>query len=371
MERKYIGNGRDQINIEKVENLYNPPGNTRSQELHQLLIEVENCVILRLDKSLYKDNYINPGKLLEPEQVECPVDAEILISVKSSQYISPEASIFNVFKRHDIVGKLLILGEAGSGKTTTLLKLAEKLIEKAKIAPHYPIPVLLNLSRRTAPKQTMQDWIVAELELIYKVKKDIAKELIDKKQILPLLDGLNEMKQDCLISCKQQINQWLQSVYCPLYVVVCCRRENYEYDSRKLRLNGAISLQKLTDIEIKNFLKKREQIELWQLYQTETVIQPLFKNPFFLTVIIESNLSNKGFSQEQLQKATSTKTRLTFLFDACVKEMISHSSKLKSKAYKNRKPPSEEQTKRWLKFLAKQLKRESKTEFLIEEMQTS
>ncbi|MEO1560821.1 MAG: hypothetical protein AAFS12_14765, partial [Cyanobacteria bacterium J06632_19] len=75
----------------------------------------------------------------------------------------------------DVFGELenkrtmLILGEAGSGKTIALLEIARELITDAKQDTSLPIPVVLNLSSWAGEKQQkpLGDWLVQELNRIY------------------------------------------------------------------------------------------------------------------------------------------------------------------------------------------------------------
>ncbi len=62
---------------------------------------------------------INLGKEQQPEQVKRPWDAEIKIGSKPSESIPNTSSILEVFDQEEIAGRLLILGNPGSGKTTT------------------------------------------------------------------------------------------------------------------------------------------------------------------------------------------------------------------------------------------------------------
>ena len=62
----------------------------------------------------------------------------------------------------EINGKLLILGNPGSGKTTTMLDLAKVLIDRATAQPDLPIPVLFNLSG-WKDDRLIRDWLTARV----------------------------------------------------------------------------------------------------------------------------------------------------------------------------------------------------------------
>ncbi len=83
---------------------------------------------------------------------------------------------------------LLILGEPGAGKTTTLLQLARNLIGRAEQDVNHLIPVILNLSSWTNPTQPIATWIVDELNTKYQVPKAIGQAWLQQQQLLLLLD---------------------------------------------------------------------------------------------------------------------------------------------------------------------------------------
>lgn len=102
---------------------------------------------------------------------------------------------------------MLILGNPGAGKTTTMLDLAKALIARAEQDADYPIPVLFNLSTWKDDKQSMRDWLVLELKSKYGVRKDIGAKWVDDAQLLPMLDGLDELESVRQEPCVRKINR--------------------------------------------------------------------------------------------------------------------------------------------------------------------
>ncbi|BAY95315.1 MULTISPECIES: hypothetical protein [unclassified Tolypothrix] len=106
-----------------------------------LLQAVKGEVVARLKQSLHNAVLINLGKEAQPEQVKRPWSSDIKIGDKPSEPIPYDRSILDVFEQEEIAGKLLILGNPGAGKTTTMLDLAKALIARAEQDADYPIPV--------------------------------------------------------------------------------------------------------------------------------------------------------------------------------------------------------------------------------------
>ncbi len=122
------------------------PFTQQQKNRRDLLEEVNFEVTARLESSLHNAVWINLRKESQPEQVKRPWDTEIKIGSKPAEYLLNSTTILEVFDRQEIAGRLLILGQPGAGKTTTMLGLADSLVKRAKEQLDYPIPVLLNLS---------------------------------------------------------------------------------------------------------------------------------------------------------------------------------------------------------------------------------
>jgi hypothetical protein len=107
-----------------------------------------------------------------------------------------DESTHNLLRRDDIQGRLLILGEPGAGKTNELLALAKTLLQQAKDSADAPIPVIFELSEWSSePDKTFADWLCAQLQEKYRVPPEVAKDWIEHNQLMPLLDGLDELRR--------------------------------------------------------------------------------------------------------------------------------------------------------------------------------
>ena len=344
-----------------------PVGNpSRPKNERILLAAVKKEVTARLRQSLHNAVLINLGKKSQPQQVKRPWDAEIKIGLKPTVPLLDTTTTLEVFDSEEIAGKLLILGAPGAGKTTTQLELAQGLIKQAEEQPDYPVPVLFNLSSWKDDRQSLADWLVAELKSKYGVSNKLGKEWVDNHQLLPMLDGLDELETQRQELCVHAINQFLAGENRPLSLVVCSRSEEYSNYSTQLQLNGAIYLQPLSNRQICDYLTTIKYRELWSIISNDLSLLELVKTPLLLTITV---LASQEISIESWQYLKSTADRLQYLLDAYVERMLTRDSK--SKADFKNKLPNRKQTRMWLVWLAQQMQRESKTEFLIEEMQPS
>lgn len=338
------------------------PARPKNQRL--LLAAVKEEVTARLRQSLHNAVLIDLGKESQPQQVKRPWDAEIKIGLKPAVPLPDTTTILSVFESEEIAGKLLILGAPGAGKTTTQLELAQALVNRAEEQFDYPVPVLFNLSSWKDDRQSLTDWLVAELKSKYGVSIKLGKDWVDNQQLLPLLDGLDELEPQRQEPCVQAINQFLASETRPLYLVVCSRSEEYNNYLTQLQVNGGICLQHLTESQIFQYLKDIKREELWQALQDDRSSLEMAKSPLFLSLM---SLMYQEISIQEWQQLTTAKERYHYLFNSYIEKMLMR--EIKGLCYVKGKEPTPEKTKQWLSYLAQVLKQENRTEFMIENIQ--
>ncbi len=326
--------------------------------LENVKYEVDN----RLSASLHRQlsALINLNKESQPQQVKRPWDLDVLIG-SDEERLPPYTDISEVFDER-VKGKLLILGTAGAGKTTTMLELARELIDRALTDINQPMPGLFNLSTWRDDKQSMIDWLVEQLKT-KGVRKDIARQWLANEKILPMLDGLDELELERQESCVEAINTWLEGEYSPPALLVCSRIEEYEKYESQLSLNGAVRLLPLSDEQIRGYLKQFDRADLWEAIANDERWLTLVRVPLWLRITIVADVS-----ASKMQQLTSAEERLTYLLDEYAVKMLNR--KIKSQAYvEEKEAPKSKQVKFWLIWLAEQMERESQTEFFIDNMQ--
>lgn len=376
----------------------------RSENQKLLLLKTSDEVTQRLGRSLHDSVWIDLEMKLQPDRVDCPYNAVIITGPKPSQLLAPRPSLVNVFDRSEIVGKLLILGDAGAGKTTELSKLAETLVDRAEENINNPIPVFFSLASWQS-NDSIHDWMVREF-VLRGVPKQVSKDLLKAGRVLPLLDGLDELEATKQEACVNAINRFIGN-YENQYLVVCCRKEAYENLDTKLQLNGAISLQSLSDQQIEVYLAEVGREELWEKLKESSKLLDLVRTPFLLSISV---MAVQEISFEEWERIETQKERLRYLLDAYIIRMSKRAERQpiwfpKKKEYEqnfiekwiasidrhNRiegwlifienllnfldkkfyKEPRKRNSKHYLIYLAKQLNRESKTELFIEKLQPS
>lgn len=89
--------------------------------------------------------------------------------------------------------RLLLSARAGGGKTIALLQLLQLLLQdRGSGQSAGPVPVVLDATS-WRPAQSIRQWIVHELDRLYGVRQSTANEFVENKQLIYLIDGLDQI----------------------------------------------------------------------------------------------------------------------------------------------------------------------------------
>jgi hypothetical protein len=310
-----------------------------------------------LENSLHGAALLELGMEHRPEAVERAWDVVVQRANQPDRMLPPGAKIADVYD--DVGEELLILGAPGSGKTTMLLELARDLIARAEADDDHPIPVVFNLSSWTDERQPIAEWLVDELSARYQAPRNIGSEWVKEDRVLPLLDGLDEVKTEHRLACLEAINQFRES-HGLLPMVVCSRIGDYEALNTRLRLQGAILLQPLTAEQIDHYLASLgdELAAARALLRTDVALQEMAQTPLMLSIM---TLGYRGLSSAAVLDNGTPEQRRRHLFETYVERMLSRRGA--DKSY------TAEQMRGWLGWLAQRMTQQAQTVFFIEGMQ--
>ncbi|MBE9036214.1 NACHT domain-containing protein [aff. Roholtiella sp. LEGE 12411] len=359
-----------------------------------------------LKKSLQDEVLIELGLQQRPDAVDTPANWTWETPEQVRQTLPSGTRVIDKFESLGFDCSLLILGDPGSGKTITLLQLARELIEPAKEDVRLPMPVVLNLSSWKRQRQTLNKWLIEELNNEYDVPREIGERWISKDKLLLLLDGLDEIREDIRIDCVEALNRFRKK-HKHTNIVVCSRIREYEDLNRRLRFSAAIRLLPLTQEDIHNYLDNLDSQKLATVREAlrkNTDLRKLAESPLWLNIIIlvykslpdvtlapkETTLSPNpitvGFNflkglinlfpqrssdeltPEPRQALANQQELRQRLFNAYIERMF-----LRRRTKKNDTEHEKEKAKakHWLIWLAKRMEENSQTVFSIEDMQPS
>jgi DNA polymerase III delta prime subunit len=324
----------------------------------------------RLQNTVYQDVWLNPELEEQPHQVgELVPNRLVQVAGKPAETLDLQTTILEVFTSHR---RLLILGEPGIGKTTTLLTLADQLVEQAIANPGTAIPIIFELSTWKKEDQSIEAWLIQQLTKTYRrVSAKIAQDWLKEELLIPLLDGLDEINSEHQENCRQLLNKFAE--HYP-YLVVCCRAEEYEAGTLKLdELRSAVRLQPLTPIQIQEYLQQVGRRSLWEAVAThpekQVFLQPdtegkpgILQIPLFLRIVAE--VGKPFMSQAELLE--------TYIDQRLSRDMVDwERRRFKDKPWAYRsayREPSRQRTNYYLSWLALYMKCKKSAEFMIEEI---
>lgn len=313
-----------------------------------------------LDQSLYQIARIDLGLEQAREKVGHPWENVIHQGTQQPVPLPAGKSVIELFDA--FLGTLLILGMPGGGKTTMLLELTRDVIVRARLNEQHPIPVVFNLSSWATKRQPLVLWLAEELNQRYDVPKGLAKEWVDTNALVLMLDGLDEVAELQREACVEAINAFRnERGFVPL--VVCSRSEEYAALKQKLRLEGAVVIQALTQSQVESYLKGvgRPLAAVRAALRDDPSLWELLDSPLLLSI---TALAYKNTSVAKLRASGTVDQRRYQLFDDYIAAMFQRIGR----SHGERTYPRE-QTLHHLSWLAAKLVEQSQTLFLVERMQ--
>lgn len=276
---------------------------------------------------------------------------------RPTEEIPPDKPVLTLFE--EMGRAMLILGEPGSGKTTTLLELAEALAAEADSGQDQPVPVVLNLSTWSEKYASLDEWLVEELNEKYQIPRPIGRRWLDQNALVFLLDGLDEVSFEQRKGCLNAINHFRQT-HGLAGLVVCSRLQEYLEIGDRLRLDGGVRLRRLTSGQVDAYLAGLGP-QLMQLRESlwhDPELATLSETPLMLSILCLSYQEAPVLSAPVSGKPANTKAQV---FDVYIRRMLSRQ--------RGRKLFSPEQMINWLSWLAFRMQQSSMSQLLVESIQ--
>lgn len=187
-------------------------------------------------------------------------------------------------------GQLLLLGEPGAGKTTSLIAFAREAVACRLEDREKPLPIIGRLAdwARLKPTQLLT-WLSANIG----VNPGIINRELRQAGVLMLLDGLDEIGParfggdtsipteltDKRISFMEALQKELENNQ----AIVTCRAADYEALGRKIALRGAVVLRPLDDIQLENYLS--DSSYLWKAVSNDKRLREIVRTPLILSLL--------------------------------------------------------------------------------------
>lgn len=182
--------------------------------------------------------------------------------------------------------QMVLLGEVGMGKSTTLQYLHVSDAENCLLDISLPIPIYIEL-KNIEINQT----IINEFSHVLNIEEAIVKSLLTQGKFNIFLDGLNEINKQNRVNVIRQINSLFFN-YPHNKIIVTSRPLGYKREFDDVTQNKYIpvfALQFMQDIQIEEFLDKNGKdvkgIILTEI-NTNSKLKDIIRTPLILSMLI-------------------------------------------------------------------------------------
>lgn len=319
-----------------------------------------------LESSLHREMLIRFGLVPRSSAIPFPQ-----WSMSCQQQDQPVRAVAGLRELITIFGEsgqpMLIQGGAGAGKTTTLLHLAEALLEEVEDEPR-PTPVVFNLSSWGNSSHSVEEWLVQELTERYHMPKEVSRKWVMNDELLLLLDGLDEVAADRRDPCVRAINTFRQAH--PIGMVICCRTAEYEAFIEPFDIPTVITVLPFRPEQIANYIGGGgEHLSMLpDALAADPEMQTLAQTPLLLTILA---LTHSLQTDTTMRPRRAGHTAREHLFDQFIRCMFQQQN-----AYWYLSPTwgfnanlhAPATSLKWLKWLANRLVESGQSIFQIEDL---
>ena len=229
--------------------------------------------------------------------------------------------------------QLLLVGEPGSGKSSELLGLALKIIEDESI---HKIPIVLRLSYWKEGDNNFKRWLHDSIISGYGFSNEVVDLLIEKRLIIPLLDGLDEVDSEGSSNSRKiasrnfltALEQYRSNHGLEYFVITSRKDEYYQTDDAPVRAQILLNPLSINLVEstlmnensVSSLLKDRNNTVKTLSYWIERkpFIKDVLLTPFYF------NLSLQVFTSrtEQYDVPNDEKEFKSFLINKFVSNKL-------------------------------------------------
>jgi hypothetical protein len=321
-----------------------------------LMDQMREWTATELDRSLGRLADMQLGFAMDPEAV----DYVLRRPNEPDQPIERGTPVRALYER--LGHQLLLLGEPGAGKTTLLFELARSLLEDAQRSREARVPVVFRLPSWAVDRRPLDAWLADVLSRDYGVSPRLARLWVATEQLIPLLDGLDEVAEPHRAACLEAINGFHEE-HGQLPLLVCSRVQEYEELPSRLRLRGALVIQPLTKADVLAYVRRaRRQLPgLRAAVEHDPGLCELLTTPLLLNI---AALTYQGKPAPLVQAGGTLVERRRRVLADYVRAML-HGRP--AGARRTKYPPG--RTLIWLSWLARAMQAHGQTVFYVDRLQ--
>jgi hypothetical protein len=203
----------------------------------------------------------------------------------------------------------------------------------------------------------LDDWLIEELNLRSDAPRKLAQEWVGNEQILPMLDGLDEVASEHRQACAEAINAFRRE-HGWVPIVVCSRKAEYEALPlpQRLALPAAVIVQPLSRARVEEYLEQAgpSLAGLRTAVHSDPRLWELLETPLMLSVVA---LAYRDEAHRAAQPSTSS---VGDVFERYIDSMF------RRRAKETRYPEGE--MRFWLGWLARNMTQRGQTVLFLEDV---
>jgi hypothetical protein len=229
-------------------------------------------------------------------------------------------SLSDAFSRYG--GRVLLLGDPGAGKTTTLLAFARDRVAARLHDSSAPLPILAPISTWDSIGRTpLPDWLASQVPML---DRDTVASQISGNNALLMLDGLDELGRELRDKDGRFDPRKRFIAHLPEYgpIIITCRAKEYADLGTQLGLTGAVTLKGLSDLQIRGYLA--DLPVLWQTLETDQDLRDLVRTPLLLAILTHAYRNNASELRALSNLKAAPAALREKIFDAYVRSRFAH-----------------------------------------------
>ncbi len=195
---------------------------------------------------------------------------------------APPGTFDDAFAKYH--GRILLLGEAGAGKTITLFHFARDAIVRRKQDRSLPLPILGFIRKWDDKQASIADWLDESNAGAGRLS-----QVVREGRALLLLDGLDEapsVAQTAEGAAHDPRSRFIELIPSNNQVVVTCRIKDYREVGLRARLNGAVTLLPMDDNQIRSALAAH--VQLLAAFEADSELREALRRPLLLKLFAEA-----------------------------------------------------------------------------------
>jgi hypothetical protein len=215
---------------------------------------------------------------------------------------------------------------------------------------------VFNLSSWANRRLPLDQWLVEELRASYEVPRSTGARWVAAGDILPLLDGLDEVAEAYRVDCVEAINIFHRK-HGLVRFAVCCRTQEYTAAARLLQVEEAVEVQPPTREQVSAYLASAggALVDVQAALEADESLWEFLQSPLVLNIVV---LTYQDRSADALRAAGSAQQRLALLCATYTEPMVEHRPGLYSPM----------RMVHWLAWLARSMRQHTQSEFHLDRL---